>query len=127
MCTALSFHGLFGRTLDLEWSLNEQVTITPRHFPLALRRLPGLDSHYAFIGMAHVEEGFPLYYDGINEHGLAIAGLNFPHSAKYQPQIPGKDNIAAFEVIPWLRGDCRTVSDARRKLENSNMYKLKQP
>ena len=36
MCTAISFHGdghYFGRTLDLECSFHEMVTVTPRNFP----------------------------------------------------------------------------------------------
>ncbi len=31
----------------------------------------------ALIGMAHVEEDYPLYYEAVNEKGLGIAGLNF--------------------------------------------------
>jgi len=29
-----------------------------------------LKSHYAIIGMAFVSEGYPLYYDAVNEKGL---------------------------------------------------------
>ena len=29
------------------------------------------------IGMAHVAENYPLYYDAMNEKGVAISGLNF--------------------------------------------------
>ncbi len=29
------------------------------------------------IGMAHVVEDYPLYYDAVNEKGLGMAGLNF--------------------------------------------------
>ena len=43
-----------------------------------------LESHYAIIGMAYVAGGYPLYYDGINEKGLGMAGLNFVGNAKFQ-------------------------------------------
>ncbi len=124
MCTAIAFHGLFGRTLDLEWSLNEQVTVTPRHFPLPMRHLPTLDRHYAFMGMAHVEAGFPLYYDGMNEHGLAMAGLNFPHSAYYPPLHPGQVNLAPFELIPWVLAQCTNIQQARQLLSGVNIAAL---
>ena len=28
---------------------------------------------------------------------------------------PGKDNVAQFELIPWLLGRCATVQDARTR------------
>ena len=70
MCTAITFSRkdfYFGRTLDLECSFAEEVVITPRNFPLPFRMSPSLDHHYAFIGMAHVSDGYPLYYDAVNE------------------------------------------------------------
>ena len=42
-----------------------------------------LDAHYAMIGMAHVADGYPLYYDAVNEAGLGMAGLNFVGNAQY--------------------------------------------
>ena len=64
-----------------------------------------LESHYAIIGMAYVAGGYPLYYDGINEKGLGMAGLNFVgNAAKFQHIEEGRDNIAQFEFIPWILG-----------------------
>ena len=40
MCTAITFKAddlYFGRTLDLEHSYNETVTVTTRRFPFAFR------------------------------------------------------------------------------------------
>ena len=31
-----------------------------------------LENHYAIIGMAHVADDYPLYYDAVNEKGLAF-------------------------------------------------------
>lgn len=121
MCTALSFHGAvhcFGRNLDLERSYGESVAVTPRHFPFAFRSGETLAHHHAMIGMAHVAGGYPLYYEATNEHGLSMAGLNFPHSAVYHPRQPGKVNVASFELIPYVLGRCATLGEARALLEH---------
>lgn len=118
MCTAISFRGrYFGRTLDLDHSYCETVTVTPRNYPLKFRHCPDLGQHYAIVGMAYVQDGYPLYYDGANEAGLAMAGLNFPGNAHYGTPDPGKDNIASFEFLPWLLGQCATVRQARPLLQ----------
>lgn len=124
MCTAITFKAddfYFGRTLDLEYSYNETVTVTPRHFPFHLRNGTTINDHYAFIGMATVEESYPLYYDGTNEKGLSVAGLNFPGNAKYFPKTTGKVNIAPFEFIPWILSVCDSVKSAREVLRNLNL------
>ena len=102
MCTAIKIGGCFGRTLDLEYGYGEQVVLTPREFPLPMRHRPPLTDHYAIVGMATVAEGFPLYYDGVNEHGLGMAGLNFPHSGVYAPARDG--DVASFELTVQDRG-----------------------
>ena len=47
-------------------------------------------SHYAMIGMAHVAESYPLYYDAVNEKGLGMAGLNFVGNAVYNEVENGR-------------------------------------
>ncbi len=120
MCTAVSFtarHHYFGRTLDLEYVYNEQVVITPRRFPLPHRHLPTSNTHHAIIGIATVMAGYPLYYDAVNEHGLAMAGLNFVGNAVYAAPQKGDVNVTQFELIPYILGGCRDVAEARRALE----------
>lgn len=127
MCTAVTFSTkdhYFGRNLDYEHSYRESVTITPRDFVFHFRRMPPMEHHYAMIGMATVTAGYPLYYEATNEYGLSIAGLNFPHSAKYMPEKPGKDNVAPFELIPWLLCCCRNVPEAEEKLANMNLVNI---
>lgn len=119
MCTAITFHTnahYFGRTLDLEHTYNETVTVTPRNFPLSFRAAPPLASHYAMIGTATVADGYPLYYEAANEHGLAAAALNFPHSAQYAAPCAQKNNVAPFELIPWLLAQCKDLAEARARL-----------
>ncbi len=121
MCTALRFGRLFGRNLDLDRSLGEEICILPRQFPLKFRHEGLLEHHYAMIGMAVMAEGVPLYYDACNEEGLAMAGLNFPGNACYFPEAPGKDNVAAFEFIPWILGRCANLGEARALLARLNL------
>lgn len=124
MCTAATYKTkdfYFGRTLDYEFSYAEEVTITPRNFPFSFREKPTLKTHYAIIGMAYVAENYPLYYDAFNEKGLAMAGLNFVGNAYYRKPAEGKDNIAQFEFIPWILGQCTSVKEARVLLNNINL------
>lgn len=113
MCTALTLttsDTYFGRNLDLEYAYKEELVFTPRRFPLRLRRLPSLAEHYTFLGTAYVPEDFPLYYDAVNEHGLAMAGLNFPVYAQYE--TAQENALAPFEVIPYVLARCTTVREA---------------
>lgn len=125
MCTAVTFQSgtghYFGRNLDLEYSYDETVTITPRSFPFTFEALPPLPRHYAMIGTAHVAEGCPLYYDATNEKGLSMAALSFPHYAAYLPHRADKDNVAPFELIWWVLGQCATLAQARALLEKVNV------
>ncbi len=127
MCTAISFttdDHYFGRNLDLDCSYGEEVCVMPRSFPLMFRKVAPLPSHYAMIGMATVVGGTPLFYDAANEHGLAMAGLNFPRNAHYEDVTEGRDNICQFEFIPWILGQCRTVTEARGLLERINLVNI---
>ena len=118
MCTAISWRHYFGRTLDYECDFGQEVTLMPRNVSLPLRSGEVLERHYAILGMARVEGGFPLYFDAVNEKGLAMAGLNFVGNAVYRRPIPGRKNVTHFELIPWLLGSCATVSQARQALQN---------
>lgn len=125
MCTAITYRTkdhYFGRNLDLEYSYKETVTVTPRNYPFSFRKLGKMENHYAMIGMAYIADGYPLYYDATNEKGLSMAGLNFPGNADYKPEMADKDNVAPFEVIPWILSQCATVSEAERLLARINIW-----
>lgn len=124
MCTAAAYRTeefYFGRNLDLDHSYFEEVTVTPRRFPLAFRHGDRLEEHYAIIGMAHVAQGYPLYYDGGNEKGLCAAALNFVGNAFYGKPVSGKESITHFEVIPWLLARCATAAEAAELLKKANI------
>lgn len=127
MCTAATYKTAdfyFGRTLDYECSYGEEITITPRNFVFSFRNMGTVKSHYAMIGMAHIAENYPLYYDAVNEKGLAMAGLNFVGNAHYHEMMPDKENIAQFEFIPWILCNCASVNEAQHLIENINLLNI---
>ena len=127
MCTAATYQTkdfYFGRTLDYEFSYGDEVTITPCNFYLCFRNVGTMYNHYAIIGMAHVAEDYPLYYDAVNEKGLGMAGLNFVGNADYKKKVKGKYNVAPFEFIPWVLGQCATVKEAKKILKEINLVKI---
>ncbi len=124
MCTAVTYKTkdhYFGRNLDYEFAYHQTVTVTPRSYPFRFRHAQDMPRHYAMIGMAFVQEDYPLYYDATNEKGLSMAGLNFPGNADYKEKAEGLDNIAPFEFIPWILGQCATIGEVREKLDRLNL------
>lgn len=127
MCTAITYKTkdhYFGRTLDLEYTYEEQVTVTPRNYEFRFRTKEPIKSHYAIIGMATVADNYPLYYEATNECGLSMAGLNFPGNAYYFPVTEGKDNITPFEFIPWILAQCKDLTEAGDLLVRINLCNI---
>lgn len=128
MCTCATYHTkdhYFGRNLDLEFSYQESVTVTPRHFPIPFRTKDTMKDHKALIGMAFVCNDFPLYYDAVNEDGLSMAGLNFPGNGYFPDAVhDGRDEISPFEFIPWILGQCRDVNEAEKLLSNIRLVNI---
>lgn len=124
MCTAATYRTkdfYFGRTLDYEFSYGEEIAIMPRRYPLFFRHAGEIKEHYAMTGAAHVAGNYPLYYDAFNEKGLCMAGLNFVGNAVYGKPKKGMDNVASFEFIWWILGQCATIREAKKLLENINL------
>ena len=124
MCTAIRFksNGIyFGRTLDLEYSLGEGVVITARRHPLTFRHFERTDDHHAIIGIGIIRDGYPLYFDALNERGVWMAGLNFPHYATYNHGKCGMLNLASYELIPFVLSRCDSVKDAEKLLREANI------
>lgn len=131
MCTSLALHTpdfYFGRNLDLEYSFGQQVALAPRDYAFHFRRAMDMLRHYAIIGMATVQEGYPLFAEGANECGLCMAGLNFPGNAYYpaEAEVEGteKQLVSPFELIPWLLGQCEDVREARALLQKTQLVNI---
>ncbi len=125
MCTAATYMTkdfYFGRNLDYEFSYGDEVVVVPRNYKLEFRHKGSMSEHFAFVGMAYVASDYPLFYDGVNEKGLGIAGLNFVGNAVYSSkQNPDYDNICQFELIPWILSKCSTVDEAERLLSRIHL------
>ena len=127
MCTAISScmgDHYFGRNLDVEGFFDERVTITPRNYPFYFYGGKTSRSHYAMIGMAHISEGYPLYYDAVNEKGLSVAALSFPKEAYYGEPREDFYPIAPWEWIPFVLSECETAEQAKRLLETTEMVNV---
>ena len=124
MCTAITYKtekSYFGRTLDYEMSFGEEIVVTPRKYAFDFGVNGRVISHYAIIGIAHITDNYPLYYDAINEHGVGIAGLNFVGNAVYEQKSAHKQNIAPHELIPYILCQCKSVEQAKGLLNNINI------
>ena len=118
MCTAISYTNgghFFGRTLDYFTSFGQQVVVMPRRFALEGAGSP----HFAVCGMAAVVYDYPLFFDGMNENGLCMAGLKFVGNAVYSKPVENAKNIAQFELIPIVLSTCADVKEAVMLLKNS--------
>ena len=122
MCTCINLKNkYFGRTLDLDKHAKEEAVITPRNYEFITPVTKGFKTKYAIIGTAMVISNLPLYYEGSNELGLAMAGLNFPINCKYNEEIEGKLNLAVFELIPYILGRYGSIKELRKDLVNLNI------
>lgn len=125
MCTAATYKTkdfYFGRTLDYEFSYGEEIVIMPRNYPIPFRFEETDRKHYAIIGTAHVADGYPMFYDAVNEKGLGMAGLNFVGNAVYRQEILPTESgtekaaqAAQYEFITWILSRCANVSQWRGK------------
>lgn len=124
MCTCLAIKNndtYFGRNLDLDSDFGQMIVVTPRNFALGFKKEKTIKNHYAFIGIGTVIDGYPLYADATNEHGLSIAGLRFEGFAKYNKPKTNFINIATFELIPYLLGLCKNTKEALNLLKRINV------
>lgn len=126
MCTSIAMKTAgdfyFGRNMDIEYSFGEKVIVTPRNYIFNFRHAGTFKNHHALIGMASSADNYPLYAEASNEKGLCMAGLNFPENACYSDCIKSdKTNIAVFELIPWILGQCSDIDEVKKLLENINI------
>ena len=124
MCTAVRFSDdagnmYFGRNLDWSEGYGEKVVITPRGHKYKSAFLGEMANSPALIGMGIVAENVPLYFDCANEHGLAVAGLNFPGYASYATDaVDGKTNVTAYEFPLWVALNFTSVDEVEKALSN---------
>lgn len=125
MCTGIRFTDAegkmyFGRNLDWTQGYGERVVAVPpaATIPAAFDREHDPAIGHAVIGMGIVVAGIPLYFDCGNDAGLAVAGLNFPQSARYaaEPEA-GSINVAAYEFPFWIARTFASLDEVREALK----------
>ncbi len=125
MCTSIAMKTsgfYFGRNMDLDCDFGEHIVIAPRNYPFQFRKADYKGKHYAIMGMAAVRDNYPLYAEAMNEHGLCMGGLNFPDNAYYPDSTEkGKHNISPFELIAWILGSCRNLSEVKKLLSETHI------
>ena len=122
MCTGIAFQTrdfYFGRNLDYDFSYGEELVIVPKTHPFSFRNGRHLKEHHALMGIAHKDNGYPLFYDAINDQGLGMAGLNFVGNAVYAEKDPiDKEAVASFEIIPWILAQASNLEEAKELLRH---------
>ena len=124
MCTGVRFSDdkgnmYFGRNLDWSVGYGEKIVIAPKGYNYRYAFIGEAHPRFAVIGMGIIQENVPLYFDCGNEAGLAIAGLNFPGYAQYEPNaVDGKTNVAAYEFPLWVAMNFSTVDEVENALKN---------
>lgn len=131
MCTAATYKTkdfYMGRTLDYEFSYGDEVTVTPRNYPINFRFMGVRNNHFAMIGMAHVADDYPLYYEAFNEKGLGMAGLNFVGNAAYnEPDQEALTGRVILKMLPFsnsFRGYYRSVRQLMKLKKDLNLLIL---
>ncbi len=128
MCTAIFLnkkHVIFGRNMDISYSFGEQVVIMPRCYPIHFKARATINKHYGMIGMACVVNGTPLYSDGMNEHGLCVAALNFQGYAHYIEEThANRISLAPYEVIPFLLATCKNIDEVRKVVQSLELINI---
>lgn len=121
MCTAIVRGNLAGRTLDYECSFGESVAVLPKDYSFRLVHEGELRSKHRIIGICHMADGIPLFYDGINDCGVGAFALNFPEYAFYSKKKEEKLNLASFELIPFVLSQSSSLSEALSLIDNLNI------
>ena len=118
MCTAISCSRYFGRNFDYYFNYGQAPVFTPRTFKYGIN----VEScRYALLGMGIVINGYPLYFDAVNEKGLSMAALEYPVFCKYRKPIEGLKNIASYELIPWILCQCSDVAQVKELVRDLNI------
>ena len=125
MCTALTLktedgYNLFGRNMDLSYSFSQAVTLLPRNYEYKDRVTGNMKkTKYAILGMACVIDDYPAFADAFNEKGLGCAGLNFSgYSYLEEKPVPGKINLAPYDLIMWILSNFETVDEVLKEFGN---------
>ena len=112
---------LLRKNAGLEYHYSEEVVVTPRKYLFKCKACEDFQASFALTGIASVKNGYPLYYDAINECGLYMAGLNFVGNAKFAEAKDGFYHIAQYELIPFILGRAKSVPEALELISKTRL------
>ncbi len=124
MCTSVRFTDgkgamFWGRNYDWNVSYGETPLVMPKGYQLTRAFGDSYASKHACIGMSIEYDGYPLYFNCGNDAGLTVGGLNFAGYACFETEpVPGKTNIAAYEMPAWVGATFTTVDEAEEALRD---------
>lgn len=120
MCTAIKWNNYFGRTLDDSTEYDINLIITPRSYSFSFDK--SNDLGYEIIGLGIECNNYPLYFEAINEYGLAMAALEFKDYALYHQYDNIKINIPSYELIPYILRNSKTIGEVKSKIRNISIW-----
>lgn len=128
MCSGLTLitkegNHLFGRNMDIEFQFGQSVGIIPRNFAYKnMATKETIKTKFAIVAMMTVMENHPLLADGMNEKGLAIAGLNFPGYSYLEKEMSdNKFNIPCHDFMLWILSNFETLEEVKDALPKVNL------
>ena len=124
MCTAINFnrsYHLFGRTLDNECEYGEEPCIVSQDAARTLGYRSISHAENRVLGMASRIGGAPYFFDGFNDKGLCVAGLNLPVSTRLSDKASAPDTIPSQELVYHLLATASTTDDVRCILKDKSV------
>ena len=125
MCTALCVKTtdnkyFFGRNMDLGYNFNQSVLFIPDSFCQN-----NLEAKHSVIGIGTIIDNHSMLADGMNDRGLACAGLNFAGNAFYEKKpADGKINIAPYDFIPWTLFNFSDIQEVLSEIKNIELVDI---
>ncbi|MEQ7050988.1 linear amide C-N hydrolase [Paenibacillaceae sp. P-4] len=115
------------RTMDWTLKLNSIVNFVPRGQSFPEANLPGDEmkwkNKYGFVGAGDPIEDFIFYSDGLNEHGLSVAGL-WLSCSKYPMPRPGAPILYNSNFVPYLLGNYKNTHEVKAALADLTVINI---
>ncbi|WP_225047169.1 linear amide C-N hydrolase [Lacticaseibacillus kribbianus] len=129
MCTGMTYQDDAGRwylarTMDFDVALDAAPVIVPRHHRFTAAAAPeGFAGPHGFVGAGRLIDGLVML-DGVNSAGLAATAQYLTESKATVSPVPGKRNLAAYEVIAYLLGHCASAAEVKASLAGLNVVRV---
>lgn len=129
MCTSFRLKAedgtcVVGRTMEFAVDLSSELLAVPAGTTFTGTAPEGCEgatwtATHGYIGMNAF--GCALALDGVNDAGLSVGVLYFPHFVGYQDPTPA-GNVAPEEVAGFLLGTCGTVAEVAAAIETITVW-----